>query len=295
MNLRALRLPVLAGLLIGSCAIYDASLLEPDGPSGSGGEAGAGSGSGGSAGESAGGGGGEKPDAGSDAGGNGSDIGTCTVADAPAEDLELFDDFEDGNAQVYRVDTDRSGYWYSSSDCDPPPFAPEDTDDCTGDQTMIPDPPGAPVEPVTTENMATSCGAFTGHVAGSGFGNWGVTIGANFRDAGAYDASAYCGMQFRARVGEGANVSAAFVISDSVEVDGGTMGANFQKGITFTTSWQTYVVLFSEMMPQGTSRPSINTEALGVLNFLIGPLQPFDLWIDDMYMIKKPESGDCPE
>lgn len=322
------RIPVLVSML-GACSVYDPSLLASSPIVGGAGEAGvtgvSGSGSqagrGGAAGKGVA--GTDEPEAG--AGGSGAESGSPingagtggTAAGAPGAGSagvagaaggsapvvlvpEMIDDMEDDDASIDDGSGNgRTGDWYAGHDTT-----------ATGTQF-----PGAvfQMSSLPTTDSRYDKSKHAAMTNGMGFTTWGSNLGVNMKlvDAGTgkhptYDASAYCGLHFYARVGAAAGTTTkAFlrVIDKNALPEGGTCSVSggttmpcyqyFQKVYTFGSEWQEVSVLFSDLMDEGWPTKLL-VNAIFAIEFGIPQNTKFELWVDDLAFLKKPASGTCP-
>lgn len=200
---------------------------------------------------------------------------TCANA-TPAPD-GLIDDLEDGNSQTM-VTAGRGGYWWLHKDPNgstllPEKFAPEDGG-----------PPGS--KKVLHVHGTTS----------SEKGAYGSSVGLNIAEKGLYDASAYVGISFKAKVGPGSTKSVRLKIGD-VNTHGqlGTCANcwnHFGKDLQLGTEWQEYKILFVEAQQAagwGDPRPpTLTPSQLASIDWTIGPGATFDLWLDDLTFLACP-------
>ncbi len=324
--------------LLGACSVYDSSLLatspivqggaggaagapvvgagaassfgasssggrEPDSEAGAAGlsnEGGASAGSGAASGSAQGGVGGTAGASGSSSAGT---AGTATGGQGGASGgagagvvlaLETIDTMEDHDGAIENTGT-RNGDWYAGHDAT-----------ATGVQT-----PGSTftMTPLpTTDSRYSATDMWAAMTKGMGFNDWGedlgfnlmlVPVGQTFHPP--YDATAYCGLNFFARVGVGASSTVIFRVPDKNSLpDGGVCGgadmpcyAYFQKVYSFNTTWTEYNVLFSDL--KGTGWPTaLAQNAIFSIEFGLASKSVFELWIDDISFLKKPAEGACP-
>jgi hypothetical protein len=228
------------------------------------------------------------------------------VPDGPygSSELELIDNMEDRTGSIADVGG-RNGPWFTYND-----------ETLTGQQTPK---AGAVFSPSANDPprlIPESLGGGESHYAaqttGSGFTTWGAGMGFNFlADAStAYDASAYLGFVFWGRIGSqvGEDDGGVFTIRLNVpdmntDPRGGvcseagmTCNDFFGRELLFSTEWQEFVVLFADLGQSGfgTPEPAVDAANVYACQFLISTDanndnsgQAFDLWIDDIYFIKK--------
>ncbi|MDC0680823.1 carbohydrate binding domain-containing protein [Sorangium atrum] len=236
---------------------------------GAGGEAGAGAGG--------------EAGAGGDAGTGGGEV------DVPT-DVELIDDMEDGDSAIDEAGG-RVGYWYSFNDgtgTQTPPVYSEENPVGFIPETLA--------EPRGESTMAM-------HTFGSGFTEWGAGFGfaLNGPDGGrlAYDASAYSGIVFWAKLGDaGAATTMKVNITDKTSDPAGGICdesgedvANpcFDDWSTTThlgAEWAPVVIPFEEFARGGegaepTAEP-IDLTGLFAIEFGFTQGEDFDVYIDDV-------------
>jgi hypothetical protein len=205
----------------------------------------------------------------------------------------IIDDLEDGDSYVVDV-AERSGGWWTA-----------------GDETV-----GASMVPVQTDlsdELALPelipeprCGStYAMRVTGQGFTDWGAVLGVAFAfgerpngEFGAipYDASAYNGVEFYARIGDTSTAEVRYQISDSnSEPDGGvcdeTRGSedecydSFGVGIPqLDTTWHHYKIPFAGLSQRdyGYDADAVVTTAVYQISFNFPPGSVFDFWVDDV-------------
>jgi hypothetical protein len=219
--------------------------------SGSGGNGGAGAGSGGASG------------AGAGSGGVGGVPGTI-------EEL-LIDDLEDGNHQIALMG--QVGYWYSYNDG-------------TGTQTPDPADPFAPVTVTPPIDGSSSTKAV--HVRWQGFSSWGGGFGVVLTDTSTfYDASAYDGITFYARVESGSETRVDLIFAEerSLAPACTVCGHHPTYALTLTTSWQRFYLPFAVFQGDGGGDPSfvdLDPSRLYGIQFFRGANHTIDMWVDDL-------------
>jgi hypothetical protein len=210
------------------------------------------------------------------ASGGGHQAGTAGLggegsAGAPAVEIDLIDDFEDGD-DVISANDGRVGTWYASND---------------GSGTQEPS-EGDLVEPALLA-PARDASQRALHTFGGGFTTWGAFVRANLRvgAAGAnqpYDASDYTGVRFWARSGDDEQ-HAAFLVLPSADT---TMcpgcGDHFGTEFEYSSEWQEYHLPFDEMEQRGfgAPRPALVTSEILAVQILFEDDVDFDIWIDDV-------------
>jgi Carbohydrate binding domain (family 11) len=200
--------------------------------------------------------------------------GACTVGCSGTN--ALIDNFDDGNAIVSLLE-DRNGHIYTVADSLGSTVSPA-------------------VGTFTTSSPGHSgLGAhITGHVANSNSSPYaGVNLDFTYPRA-TYNASRYLGFTFYAKKGSGSANSALRVnVPDhNTDAAGGvctSCGFDFGTGVTLSTSWTKYTVLFASLTQQtgGSPRPlAIDATQLYGIKFLAESKNAnYDFWIDDVTFI----------
>jgi endoglucanase len=187
----------------------------------------------------------------------------------------VIDDAEDDNNQI-APNKQRSGYWYT--------FA---------------DKVGSAITPAAGGTFAMSRGGASGsahsaHVSGK-IGSGQVVyagMGFNFIDPkGVYDASAYGGISFWAKVGEGSTTKVRLKVPDvDTDSDGKVCTEcfnDFGSDLELTTTWTKYTIPWSslsQLQGWGAPRPgSLNAaKVFGVQWQVNAPGASYDIWVDDV-------------
>jgi hypothetical protein len=242
------------------------------------------------------------PEAGVDAP---SDTGTKqeAAADAPAADAPsgdagvtyvLIDDME-GNTGEISAPKGGNGYWFTFGDGTtagvetPPSTASPFPDSAIS-------PPRTVSAPFAALSGATS--SWGAEVTGSGFAMF-ASMGFNFKNPrAAYDASAYIGFVFWGRTGSTAtDGTVRFLVPDLNTDPAGSVCTTcndfFGENLMFTSSWQQYTVMYSDLSQAGFGVPTettLNAANVYAVQFQISTKAPageaFDVWVDDIYFIK---------
>jgi len=222
------------------------------------------------------------------AGSGGTDNGNSTGLS-----LDLIDDMEDGDSLVLAVNS-RDGNWYAGHD------ATVGGTQFPGDNFVM-----SALAKTDSRYPMSKRAAMTN---GMGFKDWGETMGFNLRLANevthklpTYDASGACGLHFFAKIGSGASNEFAVRVPDKNSLpDGGVCGSSsapcyihYHKQFVFSTGWQEYAVLFSQLAQNGWA-PALDIKHVFGVEFGIVPNAKFELWVDDIAFLKKPPSGTCP-
>lgn len=205
-------------------------------------------------------------------------------------DVELIDDMEDGDAAIDEV-SGRVGYWYSFNDgtgTQTPPVYSEEM------------PVGVIPEALTPPRGQSTMAI---HTFGSGFTEWGAGVGfaLNGLDMGlfAYDASAYTGIVFWAKLGDAGAAKAVKVnIPDKVsEPAGGICDESGEDEAnrcfdhwSYTaplgTEWAPIVIPFEELTRDGSgaepTAQAVDVAGLYAIDFRFAQGEDFDVYIDDV-------------
>lgn len=207
----------------------------------------------------------------------------CDAAFAPTVPTALVDDLEDGNAQVAAV-AGRNGSWWVTTD---------------GTAGTIEPPGGA--APTTARILGGRCGSTQAvRVTGQGFTDWGAVLSVGMiytSQEEPFDASAYKGIKFWARVGETNNgsVRVQFQDGDTVPVGGicdptpntpDTCYNGFGTTIApLDTQWRLYQLPFADMTQRdfGHRAPALDPATLYTIEWHLDPNTVFDLWVDDVW------------
>jgi hypothetical protein len=219
--------------------------------------------------------------------------------------LELIDDMENGSGTLPMLGG-RTGLWFTYSD----PSA-------TGEQTpragttFYPS-VNVPPRPIP-ENLGGGVSDHAAQTSGHGFAIWGAGMGFNFSNPRApYDASSYVGFTFWGRIGSTLGTADAGVSLVRLNVpDTNTDSAGgvctscsdyLGKDFIFTSEWQEFTVLFSQLAQSGFGKPyetALAATSVYGCQFLVttdpdvgNAGAPFDVWIDDIYFITKESQTD---
>ncbi|WP_438034916.1 hypothetical protein [Sorangium sp. So ce204] len=205
-------------------------------------------------------------------------------------DVELIDDMEDGDSAIDEA-AGRVGYWYSFNDGTgtqtPPIYSDENP------AGFIPE---ALAEPRGESTMAM-------HTFGSGFTEWGAGFGfaLNGPDGGllAYDASAYSGIVFWAKLGDAdaattmkVNITdktsdpAGGICDESGEDVANPCFDDWSSTARLGTAWAPVVISFEQFARGGgDAEPTgagIDLTGLFAIEFGFTEGQDFDVYIDDV-------------
>jgi len=220
--------------------------------------------------------GGKTPDAASPASG-GQPAG---AAAAPAKECPAtftIDDMEDHQKNQVIVQNGRNGYWYTFLDKQGSTVSPP------AGKTFIMSPGGV--------NNSTTAAHMLGKTSSSGDPIF-VGMGFSFTNPKAqYDASAYSGVSFYAKVGPGSAKGFRLKVPDvNTDPDGKVCTEcynDFGTDLTLTEEWKQYVVPFSKMTQLdgwgSPSKPAIDKSKVYGMQWQINqPGTSFDLWVDDV-------------
>jgi hypothetical protein len=206
-------------------------------------------------------------------------LGPCGK-NSPPNDTALIDDFEDGNARIFKA-FERDGFWFSASDktegssISPQPFAPE----------LL------PAAESTKENR------YAVHLAASGEKNWGVVWGAQLQWTHEglrcpLNASSYAGVKLRAK-GPG-KIRVSLAVPEVQPKDGGGTCKDrcydsHGKIVLLSDAWDTYEIRWEKLQQGGWGTEARFTPERLVnlaLNVPVDAL-PIDIWVDDVELIPK--------
>ncbi|WP_437567160.1 hypothetical protein [Sorangium sp. So ce542] len=208
-----------------------------------------------------------------------------TGAGGGPQTLEMIDDMEDDDNAIEAAGG-RVGYWYTFND---------KTEGAT--QNPPPDPSGTGETPfaMTALEPARGQSKYAARSWGEGFTGWGIGFGFDLKsedgDKTPYDASAYTGITFWAKVGPGASTTASVLISDpGTDAVGGVCTDEcdaWQKSLAgISEEWQQFTIPFADLKQGGWGTPAGTTEIdatkLYSIQFQVGMAESFDIYIDDL-------------
>jgi hypothetical protein len=285
---------LLAALCMGpACNVYNADLLSEAtaGDSGGGISTGATGGT-----EHSGGLGGLGPSGGQDAGDSGgSDTGGNpgggsggSPSNAPT--YELIDDMEDNEPHVLPT-RGRNGRWNTYNDG-------------TSEGVQLPPADFTTMTDVRSDAPHESSD-YAAYTSGEGFSGFGAVLNVTMRswpdyeETPPYDATAYSGLSFWAKVG--ANKSTTIrvrLVTTDTDPRGGECSPSgdvseicfdhFLTQLTLSTGWQRYDVFFDDFGQTATGKPfsAPNLGGLYTIEFVASGSGPFEFWIDDLSFIR---------
>ena len=248
----------------GAC-FSDESIADPSGSGGAGGAGGSGTGTG--------------------TGGSGGD--TTADTGAPPAGTEIIDDMEDNDGSIAAVNG-RVGAWYTYNDQ-------------TASATQVPKQGDA----FTMTAGGRDGSVYAANTHGSGFSVWGAGYGFNLKDPGdgnsgsaklTYDASAYTGITFWAKVGAGSDKGLRVNVSNKDTDPAGAICApmdkcsdHFGSPVTLTNEWAKYTLPFAKMSQSGwgQSVAKFDTATLYAVQFQVGKNATFDVSIDEVAFLTK--------
>jgi hypothetical protein len=228
------------------------------------------------------------------------------VPDGPygSSELELIDNMEQRTGSIASLGG-RDGPWFTYNDMS-----------TTGHQTPKAGGAFTDIAVVPPREIPESLGGGESHYAaetnGYGFTLWGAGMGFNFLSTqAAYDASAFIGFVFWGRIGGTLGEADGGVAGIRLNVPdmntdprgdvcneaGMTCNDFFGKNLTFTTEWQEFEVLYTDLgqLGFGTYEPALDAAHVYGCQFLVTTDLDnndngayFDVWIDDIYFIKTP-------
>jgi hypothetical protein len=206
----------------------------------------------------------------------------------------LIDDMEGNTGEISL--TGGNGYWFTYGDgttgaSESPTAGGAFTDTAISPARSISAPFAALSGATSTYGAALSGMGFSAY-AGMGF---------NFENpppVATYDATAYSGFVFWGRIGgTTTDGTVRFLVPDANTDSSGsictTCSDYLGKNLTFTTSWQMFTVLYSDLSQIGFGLPketTLNAAKLFGVQLQVTTKAPageaFDVWIDDLYFIK---------
>lgn len=201
--------------------------------------------------------------------------------------VELVDDLESQSGHIPALNS-RSGSWFTYND---------KLDG--GTQTPSPDAaflPVATMPPLGGSSYSAETFGNCLSYAGMGFTLNDPPSGPNAGIRSTYDATAYVGVTFWARVGSGSTTQVRFNVLDRntdsaggvCTVDGGVCSDYFGANLTLTTSWSQQILYFSALHQQGFGVPgelSVDKAHLYGMNFQVNGKVTYDVWVDNIYFI----------
>ncbi len=216
------------------------------------------------------------------------DASDANVGDAQPTDggiaIEMIDDMEANTGLVLAV-KGRSGAWFTYND-----GTPSASQSPAAGGKFLP------------SMIAPARGAsnYASRTDGSGFTTWGAGMGFNVNDPpsgqnqgvrSTYDASAYAGFVFWARVETGTTAAVRFnVPNKDTDPAGGVCSPQsacsdyFGKNLILTETWTEYVIAYKDLQQLGWGQPvsSFDPKTLYGCQFAVGANTTFDVWIDDI-------------
>lgn len=194
----------------------------------------------------------------------------------------MIDDMEDGDASILMTG-DRNGAWFSIHDDTPGSLWPPS--DSPFVMSPLPEPRGASKTSVRSN--------------GSGFSTWGAAVGVVLKINDAkqplfYDASAYKGITFWARIGENSITSLRVDLPDknTAAMGGVCQGTqcndHFGRVINLSQAWKQFTIAFSELKQSGfgLQQDALDSTHLAGVQFEFGQNATFYVLIDDLAFYK---------
>jgi hypothetical protein len=207
---------------------------------------------------------------------------------------ELIDDMQANTGEI-ATKNGRNGYWFTYKDktvggTEAPVAGATFTDSIIS--------PARPVTGVFASIISASTSTYGAEVTGSGFDTY-AGMGFNFKSPRvAYNATAYTGFVFWGRIGGSAtDGTVRFLVSDAnTDLQGGlctTCSDYLGMDLTFTTTWQEFMVHYTDLAQAGFGVPAettLDAAAVYGVQFQVGTAAPageaFDIVVDDIYFIK---------
>jgi hypothetical protein len=179
---------------------------------------------------------------------------------------QLIDDFEGGNGQIAQVEG-RDGHWVLGAN---------------GTTNVI----------VENSPRCAARDRRAGHFQATNLSptgpNWTAIFISSGNTAAPYDARKYSGISFWAAFG-GENGPSFRVPLGVTTMDNAWNGGICTKCMDYygtkvplTGDWQRYTISFSALAQSGWGIPILPMRQDQLVGFIIWPLQPFDIWIDDV-------------
>jgi hypothetical protein len=210
--------------------------------------------------------------------------GPC-AAPAPASDVALVDDFEDGDAAAFKA-FQREGWWFAAAD---------------GTEGAMLSPDRGTFRP---ERLSAGEGSrdnlFAAHLKAGGQKDWGAVFGVTLRwhDKGVrcpLNVSAFAGVRFRAK-GPG-TVRVAFGVPGTEPADGGGTCSTgcydvHGKVVYLSARWEDYLVRWDRLEQQGWGTEArFDPARVVTMQLAVKPQDlPIDFWIDDVSFVTEPEA-----
>jgi hypothetical protein len=235
----------------------------------------------------------EAPDSGTDSG-PGPDTGGQDVV--PPVDaggtLVLIDDMEQNTGSIDGNAPNLVGAWYTYND-----------GTAAGSETPPAGAPFADAAIKSGDNPLAPGSLFIAEMKGSGFTTWGAGMGFDLHNPGgdagvaqAYDATKYKAFVFYAKVGTG-TASVRFNVHTMNTDAAGTSGCtgtgtsqcndDFGENMTFTQSWASYTVNFTDLNQQGFGKKATwDPNELLSIHFQVGKGTTFDIMLDNIYFLQ---------
>ncbi len=195
---------------------------------------------------------------------------------APASDVRLLDDFEDGDNKPFRA-FQREGWWFAAHDSS------------AGEIHPSPDRFEAALLPAAE---ATTKNRMAAHFTAQGFSDWGVVWGTTLRwiDDGIrcpFNAEHFSGLRFRAKGNGRVRVNFGVPATTPPEYDGVCQERCFDTHsqiVSLTPQWQVYEVRWDRLQQGGWgSEARFDPQRLLSLNFSVSPESlPVDILVDDI-------------
>ncbi len=198
---------------------------------------------------------------------------------SPASDVRLIEDFEDGDAKLFKA-YEREGWWFAASDN-------------TEGSTIQPH-DGFKAETLSTAE-STKENRFAAHLQASGQKQWGVAWGTSLQWANKgvrcpFNGSDFEGFRFRAK-GPG-SIRVTVSIPESTPKDsGGTCSEgcydHYSKTFVLSDHWEEYVVRWDRLQQGGWgAQARFDAGRVMGLGFAVDPKAlPIDFWLDDIEFI----------
>jgi hypothetical protein len=211
-------------------------------------------------------------------------LGPCGTS-GPVSDARIIDDFEDGNARIFKG-FQRDGFWFAASDK-------------TEGSTITPTAPFAAELLPAAESSKDN--RYAAHLTAAGEKNWGVVWGAALQWTHdglkcPLNVSGFAGLRFRAKGPGTIRVSMAVPEVTPKEAGGTCVDRCYDahgKLFLLGDTWDSYEMRWEKMQQGGWGTDARFTPERVVnvaINVDVKSL-PIDLWLDDVELIPKAEAG----
>jgi hypothetical protein len=218
-----------------------------------------------------------------------------STPDASGSPYVLIDDME-GNTGEISAPGSGTGYWFTYGDGTDGGVETPGSSVSPFPDSMI---TGGRTVPAPFSAISGATSDYAAQVSGSGFAGY-AGMGFNFKSitTQTYDASAYIGFVFWGRIGSTTTDGVVRILVPDLNTDprGSVCTVCYEylgENLTFTTSWQQFTVLYTDLAQQTPGVPAettLDAAKLFGVQFQVSTKAPageaFDVWVDDLYFIK---------